>query len=385
MKILIVCFGQLASGNVSYFYRRIICELARTNEVDVLCSTPSSDEFIGIRNFYHYHYSKKMFGWSRRCLRWFRAMPVANKWGRKAINLVANDYDIVLSMTSAIHLDTVVCGRHIAESLGCKFAIYTVDAIPGPGGWVRKQYEFKAKKSVVAREFAAADYLAASNSHMLAYQLGLFKNKEGLESDVVYTPAPECYYHTPVSNDTTFLYTGELYGLRNPNHIFKAFKKLLKVYPDAKFVIVGRRKKLGNISSILSSEEQKHVIVGGHTQDLAPIFSNATVLVDMDADRETDPFLSSKIVTYLKVNRVILSETGRITPSRELFAGLQTVVQCDHNEDSLYEGMLKAIEIATSNPDFSERDTLIKQFSAESVTAIIEQGLIRTCTKRVKR
>lgn len=382
MKILAVCFGPLGGGSVSYFYRRIICELARTNEVDVLCSTPSSNDFVGIRNFYHHHFSKKMFGWSRRCLRWFGTTPVANKWSREAINIVANDYDVVLSMTSALHLDAVVCGRHIAENLGCKFAIYTVDAIPGPGGWVRKRSEFRGKKSVVAREFAAADYLAASNSHMLAYQLGLFKNKEGLESDVVYTPAPECYYHTPASSNITFLYTGELYGLRNPNHIFKAFKRLLKVYPDAKFVIVGVKKKLGNISSILTSEEREHVIVGGYTQDLAPLFSSATVLVDMDADREIDPFLSSKIVTYLKVNRVILSETGKITPSRELFAGLQTVVQCDHNEESLYEGMLKAIEIATSNPDFSEREALIKQFSAESVSAIIEQGLNRTCTKR---
>ena len=57
-------------------------------------------------------------------------------------------------------------------------------------------------------------------------------------------------------------------------------------------------------------------------------------------------------------------------------------VTADHNEESLYEGMLKAIEIATSNPDFSEREALIKQFSAESVSAIIEQGLNRTCTKR---
>ena len=129
------------------------------------------------------------------------------------------------------------------------------------------------------------------------------------------------------------------------------------------------------MKSILDAEEQKRVIVGAHTSDLAPLFNRAMVLVDIDADREKDPFLSSKIVTYMCINRVILSETGRETPSRELFAGMNTVVQCDHTEESLYEGMLRAIEVARSNPDFSERDELNRSFTAKSVTAVLERGL----------
>lgn len=375
MKVLAVCIGPTDGGRVSYFYRRIICELALTNEVDVLCSTPSQSDFANIRNLYCLPYSKKEQGWSRRFVRWFGTTPLSNRWGYAAANIVADDYDVVLSMTSSIHLDAVVCGRCVAERKGCKFAIYTVDAIPAPGGWTRRRSEFRGKMKVVARNFAAADYLAAANSHMLAYQLGLFEHKEGLVSDVVYTVAPENYTHTPASDKILFLYTGELYGLRNPDHFFKAFRRLLKVYPTAEFMIVGRKKRLGNMKSILDAEEQKRVIVGAHTSDLAPLFSRAMVLVDIDADRDKDPFLSSKIVTYMCINRVILSETGRETPSRELFAGMNTVVQCDHNEESLYEGMLRAIEVAKSNPDFSERDELNRSFTAESVTAVLERGL----------
>ena len=98
-------------------------------------------------------------------------------------------------------------------------------------------------------------------------------------------------------------------------------------------------------------------------------------MVDIDADRAKDPFLSSKITSYLKINRVILSETGRITPSREMFAGLDTVVQCDHNEESIYEGMLRAIEIADSAPDYSERDELIEEFSVKRVGQILKTQL----------
>ena len=167
--------------------------------------------------------------------------------------------------------------------------------------------------------------------------------------------------------------------MRNPDHFFKAFKRLLVKYPNAQFLIVGTTKKLRNLEKILTPEELTHITSAPHTNDLEPLFARAKVLVDIDADLEKDPFLSSKIVTYMKVNRVILSETGKITPSREMFAGLNTVVQCDHNEDSLYEGMLRAIEVADSNPDFSEREDIIKEFSIETVSARFWQGLQAIC------
>jgi hypothetical protein len=150
-------------------------------------------------------------------------------------------------------------------------------------------------------------------------------------------------------------------------------------YPNAQVLIVGIKKKFRNLDKILNNEERQHEASAPHTQDLEPLFTRAKVLVDIDADLEKDQFLSSKIVTYMKVNRVILSETGRITPSREIFAGLNTVIQCDHNEDSLYEGMLRAIEVAKSNPDYSEREPIIKKFSVESVVAIMHESLVRVC------
>lgn len=297
------------------------------------------------------------------------------------MKMVADDYDVVLAFVATTQLTPAICGRLIAQKIGCKLAIYTVDAIPGPGGWTRRSSEFRGKKQVVARNYAAADYVASSNPHRLKYQLSIFPHKPNLLTDVLYTPSPDIYYNYPPSEEVVFLYTGTLYGLRNPNYFFKAFKRILNRYPTAKVMIIGKKLFLRDIDSILTEEERSHITLGGHTSDLEPLFRRAMVLVDIDADREQDPFLSSKIVTYLKVNRVILSETGRITPSRELFAGLQTIVQCDHNEDSLYEGMLRAIEVATSHPDFSEREPLIKKFSTKSVGATLRKGLEEICSR----
>lgn len=377
MKILAIYFK--ADSGISIFYERIIEELTHRCEVDVLCDKQPELPFETARNIYIHRFPQKQAGWYRRFLRWFRATPFSQMWSRKAYEIVAKDYDVVITFMATTQLTSVVCGKYISQQLGCKFAIYSVDAIPAPGGWTSKRSVFYGKKSGVARTFSAADYVAASNRHMLEYQLTTFKNKPTLVTDVLLTPSPAECYNNPPSEEPIFLYTGSLYGLRNPNHFLKAFKRLLKSHPSAQLVVVGMRKKLGKIDRILTPEERKRVVTAAHTSDLEPYFRRAKVLVDIDADLDKDPFLSSKIVTYLKVNRVILSETGRITPSREIFAGLNTVVQCDHNEESLYRGMLRAIEVADSEPDFSEREPLIKEFSIEVVSEKFYEGLLSIC------
>lgn len=140
--------------------------------------------------------------------------------------------------------------------------------------------------------------------------------------------------------------------------------------------------KLRNINSILTPAERSHITIAPHTNNLAPLFADAKVLLDIDADRKKDPFLSSKIASYLRVNRVVVSETGEDTPSRELFAGYRTIVQCDHSAESVYEGLKHALELAESDDlDFSERKPLVEMFSAENIVPIFLDDLRRLCAQ----
>ncbi len=380
MKILAICF-QLGDA-MPTIAANLLGQLTPEHEVDLLSDCEPKRPIEGIGRCYTFPYPTKGASWQRRFIRWFGATPVSNCWSRRVEKVVARDYDVVISFLNNVNLTSIVAGKRIAKQLGCKFAIYTVDAFPAPGGWIRKKSEFRGKKWISQRIFSAADLVAASNSHMLEYQLSLCKPSATRKGVTLLTPSPICRYEYPVSEELILLYTGNLYGLRNPAHFLKAFKRLLANYPQAKFVVVGRDTKLRGVESILTEEEQQHIEVCEYTSDLAPYFRRAKILVDMDADREKDPFLSSKITSYLMVNRVILSETGRITPSREMFAGLNTVVQCDHNEDSLYEGMLRAIDISDSSPDFSERDALIEQFSIERVATILNNSLKEICNTK---
>ena len=379
MKILAISF-QLGDA-MPTIVANLLGELTLEHQVDLLSDREPTQPIKGLGKCYTLEFPTKWSSWQRRFMRWFGATPVSKWWSRKAEKLVERDYDVVLTFLNNVNVTAMVAGRHIAKKLGCKFAIYTVDAFPAPGGWIRKKSEFRGKKRIATRYFSAADLVAASNSHMLEYQLSLCKPSPTRKSVVLLTPSPlgRCEY--PVSDELLFLYTGNFYGLRNPAHFLKAFKRLLAKYPEAKFMLVGRDTKLRNVEEILTAEERSHIEVGDYTTDLSPLFRRAKVLVDIDGDREKDPFLSSKITSYLKVNRVILSETGRITPSREMFAGLNTVVQCDHNAESMYEGMLRAIEVADSNPDYSERNALIDSFSIERVGAMLKASLEEVTSK----
>ena len=48
MKILAIYFG--AGSGISIFYQRIICELAKNAEIDVLSDCEVKESFVGVRN-----------------------------------------------------------------------------------------------------------------------------------------------------------------------------------------------------------------------------------------------------------------------------------------------------------------------------------------------
>ena len=378
MKILAVYFR--AGSGVSVIYERIIKNLAQRAEVDILTDQSPILDMQGVRKIYTHPFSKGRSKWYRKFVRWFGATPFSKAWSREAINCVAGDYDMVIAFVTSAQMTPLVFGKYIAQQRGIKFAAYSVDAIPAPGGWT-KPGEYRGKLRVISRTLSAADYVASSNRHMLEFQLTTFNHKAGLRSNVLLTPSPAEEFNLPLTSEAVFLYTGSLYGLRNPDHLFRAFKRLLQERPEAKIIFVGMHMKLRNMRSILSAEELKHIEVYKHTDNLEPLFRESTVLVDINADREQDPFLSSKIVTYLKTNRIIISECGADTPTREVFAGLNTIILAEHSPESLYRVMTMALERAHSNPDYSERGDVIKRFSIEEVSGILYNDLVELCGK----
>lgn len=379
MKILIICSG--VDGAIFDIYVRIANGLAEYADVDILTDNFRIKPSERVREVYKVKYTRIMRKIYRRTLRYFGSLPTCEHWAKRALKQIASDYDLVMAVSASVPLTPIVAGRYIAAKLGCKFGVYAVDAIPAPGGWTAPM-EFRGKTKIIKRCYSQADYVASSNGHMLAYQLTTFDHKPGLISNVLFTPSSSQRHEYPMSNEDVLLYTGSIYGLRNPSYMLDAFRRLLKVRPNAQLVLAGSRLKRRYehyLRKTYNEEEMLHIHIPPSTSNLEPLYRRAKVLVDMDGDRDCDPFMSSKVIVYMSVNRIILTETGSDTPSRKLFANMHTVVQADHSADSMYEGMLRALELAEQEQDFTEREPLIVEFSAKHVCKVLWNDLQRVC------
>ena len=169
------------------------------------------------------------------------------------------------------------------------------------------------------------------------------------------------------------VYTGGIYGVRKADYIIQAFIKLVESFPNSELIFVG------------SSIDQKYLSeqsINGkiktipYTKDLIPFYTSATALIDIDADIDDDVFISSKMPIYLMINRIIISETGKNSPSRKLFNGIKSIIQCDHDPEQLFRAMCNSIELK-NNISFDDRNEIIKLFQIENIIVQLDNSLNR--------
>jgi glycosyltransferase involved in cell wall biosynthesis len=311
----------------------------------------------------------------------FGINPIDLLWSKQAMSKVSKKdykaYDLIFSFISLHHYTPLLTGILLKKKYLSKLAVYSVDAIPAPVEWPENKSYFKSVKRMMAKYLPYSDYFFSSNEQMLKYQLSTFIPNKNIITEVIYNPTYAIlkYYDYNSNNNNTFLYTGGIYGLRKPDYILGAFKKILKIYPDSTLEFVGSTFS-EDCLSIFSFDEQKKIIIHPFTRDLTEYYKRAIALIDIDADLPNDVFLSSKIANYLSINRIIISETGKNSPSRKIFKDIPSILQCDHAVDELANAMEKAIELK-GKIDFNDREKVISIFKISSVIKTLNDKL--TC------
>lgn len=288
---------------------------------------------------------------------------------------------IIFSFISSGYYASLIAGKKISTLLGCKFAVYSTDAIPPPVGWIKYDLFYKGLKKMIARYLQFADAFFTTNKQMLKYQLTIFKPKTELLSDIINTPGLEEFkvFPSPDKNINVFLYTGGIYGARKADYLIAGFEKLLSVYPNSKLVFIGRNFDTINLSNFKQNVLQKIEFIP-QVQDLDPYYAKALALIDIDADLDNDVFMSSKISNYLMINRIIISETGINSPSRQMFKGINSIIQCDHNAEHIFNAMLRAIELRDTI-NFEDRNEIIQSFKIENIIKRLSQSLNKLMIK----
>lgn len=307
----------------------------------------------------------------------FGVCPTDRIWERKVLYRLGKcdikKYDLIFSFVSFHHYTALFLGEKLRR-YGPKWAVYSVDAIPAPIGWSKNDAYYRSVKRIVSKKLSKAQYYFAANEEMLMYQLTTFDSEKLVYKGVVFNPngGRLIELKTPYSFESyTFLYTGGIYGVRNPKYLLQAFRKLLKQYPNSTLEFVGT--SLDNsLFKDFSDFERRKIMLHPFTRDLIPYYERATALLDIDSELEDDVFLSSKMVNYLTINRLIISETGNNSPSRKLFSGIASIIQCNHDSDMIAKAMKKAIEDGPS-ADFRDREEIISKFGIDRIVTELTQ------------
>lgn len=372
MKILVITedVGKNAPGIV---FERLLQGLSIQNEVTILTANYEPDivlnkvcdVVISPKLIIHPRIYKLLIGI-------FGVNPYDIYWASKSINVlrrrVNTRYEIVMSFLSYSHFAGLIAGYSYSKKYSICHAVYSVDAIPPPPGWLKFDYYYSGLQKMISKYLSNVSFLFSLNNQMLNYQLKTFIPKKKIISGVIYTPGYNSVKVFPNSNlisTYNFVYTGGIYGLRKADYILSGFQKLLKTVPNAVLQFIGSQLEPELLSSLDSNTLRKIEILP-FTKDLDPFYREATALIDIDADVENDVFLSSKISNYLMINRIIISETSMNSPSRFLFKGINSIIQCEHNDDQLCKAMKKAIELK-DKVSFDDRKSVIQLFKIENI------------------
>lgn len=370
--------GRTARGIV---FERLIHGLSSMHQIDVLAA--EYDPSIDLSKVHKIIISKRAYIHPRIhkfLISLFGIDIYDSFWSWKSIRLLkfrkVIQYDIVLSFLSNYNYGAVIAGKRIAKKYKCKYAIHSLDAVPAPG-WPEDYGYYIGSKRFIAKYLSKADAFFTTNSQMLKYQLSTFRHSKSLITDVIYTPSIQKPIKFPNSKGETnyFVYTGGIYGARTDKYLLKGFEKLLEVYPDSYIFFVGYHYLPSSFQN-LNQRTLERIKIFPFTKELDPYYSCATALIDIDADIENDVFLSSKIANYIMINRIIITETGENSPSRILFKDIDSIIQCNHDSDQMYEAMKKSIKMKGNNI-FEDRKSVSELFCIDNVVKRLNNSLTR--------
>ena len=89
--------------------------------------------------------------------------------------------------------------------------------------------------------------------------------------------------------------------------------------------------------------------------------NNITIMFEAD----DDIFLSSKIVSYLPINKPILAVSGKNSPVRGIMSGLYSIQHCYNQKEDAYRAMKACVSAIGKGID--DRKSRLYEFDADTV------------------
>jgi len=242
--------------------------------------------------------------------------------------------------------------------------------MPAPPHWGERPILRSSIIKAVKKAFQQAKIISLSNPRMLDYQISTIELEKSKKTFIVYNPASFQFIESKSNSDDSkqdiFLYMGNIYTMRQPDLLIKAFSEYAKSNSKAILRFVGNRQPEMNkyiIPKDISSKIQCH----SWTTDPTDYLKNATVLIDMDIHAHDDVFISSKLIQYINTDKIILSITSYNSPSYNFLQRIHdSVVFAHHDFDQLMRAFDRTLEM---NKTIDHQTIDKRRIFAESLTA----------------
>lgn len=380
MRILVISqqIGKSAPGIV---FERVLSELTKNTEVDVdvvACEYNPSLEILS-KNLQVVRYPKLHYRLNNIKDSLLNRDLISDILKYK-IKLKHKNYDSIIAFCSSGHLFGLVSGIYLSKQLNCKLGCYLVDAVPAPLGWSKNDKLYRSTLKMIGRLLHNVDMIASVNKEMLDYQLTTFNHKKGLKAAVLLPPSNKSTVEiVPYEDDGIyrFLYTGNIYGLRSSKKMVEAFSLLVDKNENVELCFVGATG--GEVEKEIEKYGKKvkdRILVTPRVNNLQPYYSKSIALLDIDANIDNDVFLSSKMSSYMTIDRPIICETGSNSPSRHLFKNIPSVIQCGHDANELLKAMLMVIKNYKTF-DYSDRNEILNMQSSQNVANHLVETLLK--------
>lgn len=374
MKILVITadVGKTAPGIV---FEKLIYGLSKIHDIEILTEKYEPNIDLTKISTIHIVPKKKIHPRiTKLFISTFKFDPFDLYWAKKAIKNLKKSkkkHDIVIGLISYSHYSSLIASQLYAKRAKIKYAIHTADAIPPPIGWLQNGPFYRGLKLLMKKYLKDVDGFFSTNREMLNYQLQTFKQKPNLITNIIYNPGFDIPLNLSIKESSNYIYTGGIYGVRKADQVIKAFLKLQEIYPETELHFIGTQL---NQEALLSIKNNTKIKIFPFTKNLVPFYEKAIALIDIDADIENDVFISSKMPNYLQINRFIISQTGRNSPSRNLFKDIDSIIQCDHNSEQILNAMKKCQELKHSI-QFNDRNGVIELFKLENIIAELDKSI----------
>jgi len=373
MKILIIVYsiGKSPAGKVFETY---INELADyCSNIDIICA----ENFAIFNHDIHIHRIDDsvivpnrlaklvtiILGKAIKNLSW---EIKARKAGGNIINKLKPG--IILTFASGGSEAAINAGYKLSRRFKIKHAIHMCDPIPVPRGWETYEIYRKSLIKPIKNALRECTFLSMNTEEMIRLQQASVKfdllNKSFVSPDPVNSTMK--YFGKPDERNR-LLFLGTFYSARKPDKLVLGFSKFIQEGNDAELHIIGHSgfdlKKFN-----LPEDINNRIIFSSWKEDISEEYRRSRVLVDVDADIENDVFISSKLKSYLAIDRVILSVTRNSSPSYKLLSEVKTSsVISEFNEEAICSAIKRSLSINYSSDLFNDRKNLLQVLSAKEV------------------